>query len=779
MSGAWTYLGQREILRESVFYGMLTVVLIVLAFAAQYWRSRLPARNSPLSLVPMKWIDRAVKGLTVLSIISATCTVWFLPPFVIPAFDLLTRYRRFVVLGTAVLLALIVLLEYIPLMHKTVRRMRFNRIVLDRFLKPIAVAGMVLILLLIEPEHVKMRNFILSNLAISGILTGYRQWRGRWRSNDRSLVSLIGGITVVIQFLALIVLIVMIAAPLLMVLLMSGRLLEGRDLWKAWLECISLFLSSTTIIYVIFYFIRRLTGARGFSWWDPPNWRTALPHLKYTIALRPTRRFPYLRIAKSGLANTVRAAYIRHIVTADTDNLDEAIDRAAQITPSRPSKQTIAFSILGDPGEGDDSQLYNYEQKRQRTKQEKQNVKQQAGSGGPGRDAAPDFMLISSDVVYPSGESMDYERCVYRPYHKLRIPIYAIPGNHDWYDHLNGFFMNFAFAAAKQPQGELGAAHPRWGGYSWAGPRRRWRQIARLRKRYRLFRLGGFSKKPLTQQRLSFFELCFEDAPLTVLGVDTGCTGSVDPLQFAWLERRLTCARTNGHLIFVLLSEPLYVNGEFAGQPKANSTPQAPNNYGLSEIYALLRANTVEIVMAGDTHAYERYEVWYATADGKQRTMHHIVNGGGGAYLALPMNFHWRIDHVPGMSLATRFVFQDPQTHQYDEVFVHGFFPTAAHLLDKFLAAPQAGIKQGRLASAYVSLMLRFGFTNGLDHDTSPLLQSYITAQFLRATDPPGRWTLIVTPWFSTGENNQLEPQADRLELSVQVNQSHVVAEFP
>ena len=52
-----------------------------------------------------------------------------------------------------------------------------------------------------------------------------------------------------------------------------------------------------------------------------------------------------------------------------------------------------------------------------------------------------DFAIISSDVVYPAGELMDYERAVYRPYNGMNIPIYAIPGNHDWYDDLQGFLM--------------------------------------------------------------------------------------------------------------------------------------------------------------------------------------------------------------------------------------------------------------------------------------------------------------------------------------------------
>ena len=43
------------------------------------------------------------------------------------------------------------------------------------------------------------------------------------------------------------------------------------------------------------------------------------------------------------------------------------------------------------------------------------------------------FMVICSDVIYPSGDAEDYEERFYRPYENYARPIYALPGNHDWY----------------------------------------------------------------------------------------------------------------------------------------------------------------------------------------------------------------------------------------------------------------------------------------------------------------------------------------------------------
>ena len=52
------------------------------------------------------------------------------------------------------------------------------------------------------------------------------------------------------------------------------------------------------------------------------------------------------------------------------------------------------------------------------------------------------FMVIASDVIYPAGAMRDYEDKFYLPFKGFRKPIYAIPGNHDWFDALEGFIAN-------------------------------------------------------------------------------------------------------------------------------------------------------------------------------------------------------------------------------------------------------------------------------------------------------------------------------------------------
>ena len=42
----------------------------------------------------------------------------------------------------------------------------------------------------------------------------------------------------------------------------------------------------------------------------------------------------------------------------------------------------------------------------------------------------------------------DYEPKFYLPFKGFKKPIYAIPGNHDWFDALDGFTANFFEPAA-------------------------------------------------------------------------------------------------------------------------------------------------------------------------------------------------------------------------------------------------------------------------------------------------------------------------------------------
>ena len=80
----------------------------------------------------------------------------------------------------------------------------------------------------------------------------------------------------------------------------------------------------------------------------------------------------------------------------------------------------FVFCLMGDTGEGDSSQWALLPTLNR-----------------VGEDAK--FIFICSDIIYSAGHMHEYREKFYWPYSHLPKPIYAIPGNHDWYDSLDGF----------------------------------------------------------------------------------------------------------------------------------------------------------------------------------------------------------------------------------------------------------------------------------------------------------------------------------------------------
>jgi len=86
----------------------------------------------------------------------------------------------------------------------------------------------------------------------------------------------------------------------------------------------------------------------------------------------------------------------------------------------------FSFLVIGDPGEGDASQ-YSLASRYLKL----------------GQSDDVKFLVISSDVIYPAGAIEDYEAKFYLPFQGFAKPVYAIPGNHDWFDALESFNANF------------------------------------------------------------------------------------------------------------------------------------------------------------------------------------------------------------------------------------------------------------------------------------------------------------------------------------------------
>ena len=259
----------------------------------------------------------------------------------------------------------------------------------------------------------------------------------------------------------------------------------------------------------------------------------------------------------------------------------------------------FSFVVIGDTGEGDASQHVlrdNYLDVVQ-----KEAVK---------------FVVLSSDVVYPVGAMKDYETKFWLPFKGTRKPVYAIPGNHDWYDALEAFNATFL-----QPDVAKTAMRARIevdnGLTSTTDARidELIAQASRLRQEYEV---------PTQFQRAPFFEI--QTDRFALLAVDTGVARTVDPAQMAWLRRALERAR--GKLTMAVIGHPFYAGGyDTVGESE-----------GFAALRQLLRERGVAIVMAGDTHDLEYYA---EQAEGSPQTVHHFVNGGGGAYLSFGTALAW------------------------------------------------------------------------------------------------------------------------------------------
>jgi uncharacterized membrane protein HdeD (DUF308 family) len=286
----------------------------------------------------------------------------------------------------------------------------------------------------------------------------------------------------------------------------------------------------------------------------------------------------------------------------------------------------FSFLVLGDTGEGGAAQ---------------HSLRDQYLFLGQRPDVK--FLVISSDVIYPEGAMLDYEPNFYLPFKGFTKPIYAIPGNHDWYDALEAFAANFLEPdAARVCMQARVEADNGWTTTKAHAIEAKIAEAARFRREYGVS--TGWQRGP-------FFEVQAERFAL--IAVDTGVIRRVDTDQWAWLKAALE--RSKGKLVMVILGHPLYAGGRyqaggdepFAGEWLAQEESPEIAGYRLGSatapfaaIHGLLREYHVSIVMAGDTHYFEHYVEAYEES-GTGGTMCHFVNGGGGAYMSIGTPLDW------------------------------------------------------------------------------------------------------------------------------------------
>jgi 3',5'-cyclic AMP phosphodiesterase CpdA len=292
-----------------------------------------------------------------------------------------------------------------------------------------------------------------------------------------------------------------------------------------------------------------------------------------------------------------RAAMVRSVVSAGRTTLDGS---GFTVSPAGlAGNDTFSFVVIGDTGEGDASQLV---------------LKDSLLRAAAADDVR--FVVLSSDVVYPTGAMKDYETRFWLPFKGVTRPVYAIPGNHDWYDALEGFAATFfePEAARLAMRARIEADE---GMSSTTGARieELISRAAFLRRQYGV---------PTGSQQAPFFQL--QTPSFALIAVDTGVLRGVDAEQLTWLRSALEASR--GKMVMAILGHPFFAGGHDVSRDDTE----------FSELRQLLRAHGVRIVMAGDTHDLEHYQ---EPAGGNTKPMDHWVNGGGGAYLSFGSALAW------------------------------------------------------------------------------------------------------------------------------------------
>jgi hypothetical protein len=224
-----------------------------------------------------------------------------------------------------------------------------------------------------------------------------------------------------------------------------------------------------------------------------------------------------------------------------------------------------------------------------------------------------DLLVFGGDTAYPVATADEITNRVlvpfnqvltHRPVTKERVML-GLPGNHDWYDGLDGFQRMFRYRPLDRPHGRAPTS------------RRSSTLIGRYATYAKQFVQGGQIEKPRVLELLGYTPVqnashfILPLAPgLVLLGVDRQLK-RVDPRQRDYFAEYL-----NHHLAvtpWVLLPDPLYAFGK-------------PSESGFETLGALgLRLHRrPQLFLSGDIHHYRRERVEGSLL---------VTAGGGGAFL--------------------------------------------------------------------------------------------------------------------------------------------------
>lgn len=256
---------------------------------------------------------------------------------------------------------------------------------------------------------------------------------------------------------------------------------------------------------------------------------------------------------------------------------------------------TFSFLLLGDTGEGDWSQYA---------------VIPPLLAHAPGTS----FLFVCSDVLYPLGDVNDYQVKFYDAYSEYPGPIYAVPGNHDWYDDLQAFMYHFC-DRSPDTRAPLEAVNDE---------RRRVRRFVRTA----VWRGASAAKAAAQSARNRYRQnhsaqpgpyFVIDSPSLRLVCIDTGISGTLDAKQGAWLHRVSADPRPK----ILLTGKPIWVDGRCDPCAIKGEHPFA----SVHEVVEHPEHRYVAVI-GGDVHNYQHYPVQLG-----DRVLHYYVSGGGGAFM--------------------------------------------------------------------------------------------------------------------------------------------------
>jgi hypothetical protein len=308
-------------------------------------------------------------------------------------------------------------------------------------------------------------------------------------------------------------------------------------------------------------------------------------------------------LAPGQLAQTGIKAVVSDIFGAYADKRDvmAALDPQAEISEEHGEKEEIWIDYAADLGDGFDA---TYTVARLLAA-ERLSLKH----GGQTYDLPRgQILVLGGDQVYPTASYDEYNNRMLSPY-KAAFPqappgtkpeMYAIPGNHDWYDGLSNFTRIFC--------------------------QKKW--------------IGGWK----TCQRRSYFAVRLPHR-WWLWGIDIQLEGYIDEPQLRYFYELGRDHVQEGDRVILCTAEPSWVYG-------VTKTPEDFSSLRYFEDRYIRHPEThparLAVTLTGDLHHYVRYE----SEDGLQR----VTAGGGGAYLFATHGMPEKFDLEEGFKQSARTV---------------------------------------------------------------------------------------------------------------------------